>query len=73
MENLKTEENSFNYTTYFTEEEANLLKNWHDEDMKYIKQWMRKNNCPIYIDDSMTALRGGLPIIYVAKPEDLYT
>ena len=67
------EENSFNFTTYYTEEEANFIKKWYNEDMKYIKQWMRENNCPIYVDYSTAALRGGLPIIYVAKPEDLYT
>lgn len=67
------EENSFtSYTTYFTEEEVNFLQDWYNEDMEYIKQWMRENNCPIYIDYSMAALRGGLPIIYIAKPEELY-
>ena len=66
-------ENSFNFTTWFTEEEAKFLEDWYNEDMKYIKQWMRENNCLVYTDYSMAALRGGLPIIYVAKPEDLYT
>lgn len=68
------EENSFNLDTiYYTEEELNLFKYWHDEKLKEIKQWMRENNCPIYIDYGTAALRGGLPITYVAKPEDLYT
>lgn len=67
------EENSFNFTTYFTEEEANFLKEQHNEKMKHIKQWMRENNCPVYTDYSAVGLRGGLPIIYIDKPEDFYT
>lgn len=63
------EENNF----WMNEEDLNFLKELYDEKIKIIKQLMRESGCLVYPDYSMVGLTGGLPITYVAKPEDLYT
>lgn len=63
------EENNF----WMNEEDFNFLKELYNEKIEFIKELMRESGCLVYSDYSMAALRGGLPITYVAKPEDLYT
>ena len=58
---------------WMNEEDFNFLKEWYDEKIKIIKELMRESGSLIYPDYSMVGLTGGLPITYVARPEDLYT
>ena len=58
---------------WINEEDLNFFKEWYDEKIEIIKELMRESGCLIYPDYSMVGLTGGLPITYVAKPEDLYT
>ena len=58
---------------WINEEDLNLFKEWYDEKIKIIKELMRESGSLVYTDYSMIGLTGGLPITYVAKPEDLYT
>lgn len=58
---------------WINEEDFNFFKEWYNEKIKIIKQLMRESGCLVYPDYSMIGLTGGLPITYVAKPEDLYT
>ena len=58
---------------WISEELLNFFKEWYDEKIKIIKDLMRESGSLVYPDYSMVGLTGGLPITYIAKPEDLYT
>ena len=58
---------------WMNEEDFNFLKEWYNEKIEFIKELMKESGSLVYTDYSMIGLTGGLPITYVAKPEDLYT
>lgn len=58
---------------WMNEEDFNFLKEWYNEKIEFIKELMKESGSLVYTDYSVIGLTGGLPITYVAKPEDLYT